>query len=819
MNTFGFLETIGQDLRYSLRTMRQSPAFAITAVLTLALGIGGNTAIFTVIRTVLLKPLEYRDPDRLVRISVDNPPRNIHDISFSPLQFEQLSAARSFAEIGAFTQTTENVTLSGGAGPEALVGARVSGSFLHILGVQPMLGRSFLPEEDTPGAPAVALLSARLWKRRFGADHPWTTGQTVTLDSVPSTIIGVLPPGFQFPFPGVNVWLTRPSEWSAVPPVMRPRVGSLIGFGRLQPRVALDAARAELNVLLRQYISDHPGLYDADPRASMRVVRLQDQLVANVRLRLWMLFGAVGFVLAIACANIASLLLARSASRAAEFAVRVALGASRGRMISQLLTESLLLAFAGGALGALLAEWALSAVARVSALDLPRAGEIRLDGLVLAFTVALCIATGVLFGLFPSLRASRPHLAGLLRDRGQGLGRPSGLRRFGLSAHGLLVISQVALSVMLLIGAALLLESFVRLRGLDPGFQSANLMTINIPLPPLRYDNVQKRMAFWNELVRRVQALPGVRGATVSLTLPLASHYLMPMQVAEQPVLKVSERPMSQIQSVTPGYFQVLGIPLRRGRDFTPQDGPGAPPVIIINESMARRYWPEYPRGPNPVGQHMLVGGTLEIVGIIADTRDSNLTADPQPQVYVLGHLRSPQIGGLMVRTGGDPLRFVNAIRSQVLALDRDLPISDVRAMDEVMQTSIGQQRLTLLLLGCFAAVALLLATVGIYGVIAYAVVQRTPEVGIRRALGAQHRDILRLLLGQGLALALGGVALGAGGALALTRVMKTLLFQVSATDPATYLCIALLFVTVALAASYLPARRATRIDPMAALR
>ena len=423
MNSFGFLETIWQDLRYSLRTMRQSPAFAITAVLTLALGIGGNTAIFTIIRTVLLKPLEYRDPGRLVRISVDNPPRNIHDISFSPLQFEQLSAARSFAEIGAFTQTTENVTLSGGDGPEALVGARVSGNFLHVLSVQPMLGRSFLPEEDTPAAPAVALLSAQLWHRRFGADHPWTAGQTVTIDSVPHTIVGV-PPGFQFPFPGVDVWMPRPSELSAVPPIMRPKVGSLIGFGRLHPRVGLDAARAELNVLLRQYIGANPGLYDADPRASMRVVRLQDQLVANVRLRLWILFGAVAFVLAIACANMASLLLACSSSRAGEFAVRVALGASRVRMISQLLTESLLLAFAGGALGALLAKWALSAVARVSALDLPRAGEIRLDGLVLGFTVALCIATGVLFGLFPSLRASRPHLAGLLRDRGQGLGRP-----------------------------------------------------------------------------------------------------------------------------------------------------------------------------------------------------------------------------------------------------------------------------------------------------------------------------------------------------------------------------------------------------------
>jgi putative ABC transport system permease protein len=826
MNSIGFLETIWRDVLYALRTMRKNSAFALTAVFTLALGIGGDTALFTVIRTVLLKPLEYRDPDRLVRISVNVPLPQQQELSLSLQRFEEMrKAARSFSELGAVGRP-ENMALSGSGDPEALKVARVSANFLSVLGVEPILGRSFLPEEDTRGGRPVAILSAGLWKRRFGAD-PLVAGKTATLDAMPYTIIGVLPAGFAFPFAGPDVWVTRPSEWSALPSRYWSNVAILTGFARLKPQVSLEQARAELNVLHRQYNAAHPGRGASDPGASMRVVWLRDQVVANVRPMLWMLFGAVGFVLLIACANVASLLLARATTRSREFAVRAALGAARGRLIRQLLAESLVLATLGGALGVLLAQWGLRAITRVSALPLPRAGEIRLDGMVLGFTVALSIATGVLFGLFPTLAMSRPDLAGVLRESGAAAGRGLSSRRslFGINARGLLVVAQVALSIVLLIGAALLMQSFARLHSVDPGFQPANLLTMKIALPIARYDTDQKRAAFFEELVRRVEVTPGVRAVTVALRLPTTTRIGTDIHIAGRPDQDAEPQIVPNLQSITPGYLRTLGIALRRGRAFTARDNtPGSLPVVMINEGLARRFWPDYPRGQDPVGQHISTGfdkaiGWMEIVGIMADVNDHGLAFDAESAVYLPTALHPPQVAYLAARTEGDPRRFVHTIRSQVLAIDADQPVSEVRTMDEVIDASIGQRRLTMLLLGVFAGVALLLAMVGIYGVIAYSVAQRTQEVGIRRALGAQPGDILRLVLRQALGLALAGVAIGIGGALAVTRVMKGLLFQVSATDPATYIGIGLLFIVVASAASYIPARRATRIDPMAALR
>jgi predicted permease len=598
-----------------------------------------------------------------------------------------------------------------------------------------------------------------------------------------------------------------------------------MGFARLKPQVTLEQARAELNVLHRQYAAAHPGRGVSDASASMQVVWMRDQLVANVRPMLWMLFGAVGFVLLIACANVASLLLARAASRSREFAVRAALGAGRGRLIRQLLAESLALSAMGGALGVLLAQWGLHAITRVAALPLPRAGEIRVDGTVLGFTVALSMATGVLFGLFPSLAMSRPDLADVLRETGAAAGRGLSSRRslFGVSARGLLVVVQVALSIVLLIGAALLMQSFARLHSVDPGFQPANLLTMKIALPTARYDADQKRAAFFAELVRRVEAVPGVRAVSVVLKLPTTTRLGTDIHIAGRPD---SDGEQSvQGQSITPGYLRTLGIALRRGRAFTARDNAaGSPPVVMINEGLARRFWPDYPRGQDPVGQRISTGydkaiGWMEIVGIMADVRDLGLAEDAEPTVYLPTAVHPPQVAYLAARTEGDPRRFVNTIRSQALAIDSDQPVSDIRTMDEVIEASVGQRRLTMLLLGVFAGIALLLAMVGIYGVIAYSVAQRTQEVGIRRALGARPGDILRLVLGQALGLTLAGVALGIGGALAVNGVMKGLLFKVSATDPVTYAGIALLFVAVALAASYIPARRATRIDPMAALR
>jgi putative ABC transport system permease protein len=818
----GLLEESARDFRFARRLLLKSPGFTAVAVLTLALGIGGNTTMFSAVHAILLKPLNYRDPDQLLRIAVDFPGRPGAS-SFTPLRLEEMRTAPSIAELGSFLIAPLNVTLSGNAEPEALKGASVSANFLHILGVEPALGRSFLLEEDKPGGPPVVLIGWDLWQGRFGGD-PLVAGKAVTLDSTPYTVIGVLPAGFQFPVAGLDLWFPKPFAVSGAPPQLWPTIPAQLGFARLKRGASLEQARAELTVLSRQYVIAHPGLGDADPSSTVRVLRMQDQLVTDVRSTLWLLFGAVGFVLLIACANVTSLLLARGATRSREFAVRMAVGATRGRMIRQSLAESILLAFAGGALGVLLANWGLSSITRVNTLNLPRSSEIQLDYIVLGFTTAVSIATSLLFGLFPSLRVSRPDIASLLRLQGAGASETGGRRgTLLLNARGLLVIAQVALSIVLLVGASLLMETLVRLHRVDPGFQSANLLTMRVSLPRTRYDG-RKQRAFWEELVRRVDALPGVRGATVAQTLPMTIHYATYLAIAELPPVKVGERPLGQYVSIMPGYFRTIGIPLRRGREFSDKDSPGGGPMVaIIDESLARRFWPGYPDGQDPVGSHLLLGGAqeggIEIVGIVASVRENGLAADAQPEIYFpLAHRPVPD-ADLAVRTRSDPLGLVTAVRSQVLAIDRNQPVSAVRTMEDIVNTSIGQRRLTMLLLGVFAGVALMLALVGIYGVIAYTVVQRTQELGIRRALGAQEGDILRLLIRLGLGLTLAGVALGIGGALALTRLMNSMLFHTSATDPATFGSIALLFVLVALTASYIPARRATRIDPMAALR
>jgi predicted permease len=808
-----WLEDLWRDLRYALRTIRQRPGFASVVTLTLALGIGGNTAMFTVIRAVLLKPLAYRDPDRLVHISG----------GATLTRFEEMrTAARSYTGLGAFAVGLENITFSGGTGPEVLKAARVSANFLRILDVEPMLGRSFASDEDAPGGPNVTMISAELWRNRFGGD-PMIAGRTVTLNSTPYTIIGVLPTGFQFPFPGLDLWVTRPSEWSVIPSQGRLLSPILSVFGRLKPHVDVEQASAGLIILNYQYATAHPGTLDSKPNSIERVRPLKDELVANVRSLLWILFGAVGFVLLIACANVASLLLARATSRSREFALRAALGAGRRRLIGQLLAESVLLACAGGALGVLLAKGSLSAIARMSAVDLPRTGEIRMDGMVLGFAVSLSIATGVLFGLVPSLGASRPDLTGALRISGAAASSVGSKRvMLWFSARGALVVGQVALSIVLLIGATLLMKSLADLNRSDLGFKPANVLTMKIALPPARYDADQKKAVFYDELVQRVQSLPGVLSAAVTLTLPMTGFSGTPVQRADGPPLQLNQQPIGIIQSITPAYFRTLGISLRRGREFTEHDSADAVPVTMISEGLAHRLWPEYPSGQDPVGQHIRIGVSpqpVEIVGVVADIHEASASIDPRPGLYRPSAQAPPRTAMFAVRTEGDPLQLVNAVRSQVLAIDPDQPVSAVQTMQDVVETDLGQQRLITILLGSFASVALLLAVVGIYGVIAYSVAQQIQEVGIRRALGAQQSDILRLVVGQGLGLVLVGVALGLAGALALTRVLKSVLFHISATDPATFASIALLFVVVALAASYIPARRAARIDPTTALR
>jgi putative ABC transport system permease protein len=802
-----FVKEFEQDLQYAWRLLLKSPGFAGVAVLTIALGIGGNTAMFTLIRSVLLKPLSYRDPDRVVQMSG----------GATSVRFEQIRAeARSYAGVGAYRGGLQNITLSGGAEPEVLKGASVSANFLEILEVEPLLGRGFRPEEDTATGPRVAMISAELWRRRFNGDRG-ILGKTVTLAATPYNIVGVLPTGFQFPFPDADVWIARPTELvNTLSPV-------LAVFGRLNPGVDLKQATAELAVLNQHYRTAHPGMLDGGkPSQIEQVTPLRDRLVDSVRFMLWMLFGAVGFVLLIACANVASLLLARAASRSREFAVRAALGASRGRLIRQLLAESVVLAVAGGALGVLLARWSLIGITHMTDLELPRAGEIRLDAMVLGFAVLLSIGTGVLFGLVPSLGASRPDLAAVLRASGEAASS-TGKKRvaLGLSVRGMLVIGQVALSMVLLIGAALLMQSLVRLYGVSPGFNPSHLLTLHISLPPSRYDTGRKQAEFFDELARRVQSMPGVRSAAATLTLPFMGFARTPVQLANQPPQPLNQRPLALIQNVTPAYFHTLEIPLKRGREFSERDDAGAPLTAIVSEGLARVLWPAYPNGLDPVGQRILIGSKadpVEIVGIVADVHQF-LGANPWPGVYRPFDQDPLANVSFAVRAAGDPLQLVHAVSDQVLAMDHDQPVSAFKTMDDLMASQGGQRRVILTLLGCFACAALLLAVIGIYGVIAYSVVQRTQEVGIRRALGAQHADILRLVIGQGLALTLAGVALGVGGALALTRVMTSLLFQTSATDPMAFAGIALVFVIVALAASYIPARRATRIDPMMALR
>jgi putative ABC transport system permease protein len=799
------LETAFGDLLYALRIMRKKPGFAIAAVLTLSLGIGETTAMFTVVRSVLLKSLPYRDPDRLVQLS-----RGATSVRFR----EMKSAAQSYAELGDYLNNAFDVTLSGGAEPEVLKGISISANFLEILEAQPLRGRSFRPEEDTAGGAHVAMISEALWRSRFDGD-PEILSRTVILTGIPYTIIGVLPRDFRFPLPGIDVWITRPMEFvNTTSPL-------LAVFGRLNPGATIQTANAELTVLNQHYRIAHPGMLDGKTNPVERVVPLKDRLVDNVRSMLWILFGAVAFVLLIACANVASLLLARGALRAREFAVRAAIGATRLRIVNQLLTECVTLSVLGGIVGVLLARGILIALSRMTALDLPRAAEIKLDSWVLAFAVLVSIATGVLFGLVPSLSASRPDLAAMLRASGEA-GSLIGKKKvaLGFSARGALVIAQIALSMILLIGVALLMQSLARLNGVNPGFNTSHLLTLHITLSPARYATAQKQTAFADELVRRVQSLPGVRSAAAALSLPMTPFPMTPVQLANQPPLPLNQRPLAAIQNVSTAYFHTLEVPLKRGREFSDRDDAQAPFTAIINESLARLLWPAYPNGLDPVGQRILIGARpqpVEVVGIVADMHQV-LETDSSPAVF-RPFDQYPVVSAFLVRTSGDPYGVVNAVRGQVQAIDRDQPIAGVQTMEDLVEAEGGQRRVIVILLGAFSGAALLLALIGMYSVIAYSVAQRAQEVGIRRALGAQDTDIVRMVVGQGLALTFAGIALGIGGALMLTRFLTSLLFHTSPIDPVAYTGAALLFVLVASAASYIPARSAAGVDPMTAIR
>ena len=639
----------------------------------------------------------------------------------------------------------------------------------------------------------------------------------MTLDSKDYTIIGVLPADFRFAFFGPTTDIVAPRVFdlnSLNPGMVQAGVGFLNLVARLKPGMNVATVQADLDRLSAEYRAENPKMPDSDPGLVVHAGNLQDEMVSGVRTAVLVLFAAVSLVLLIACANVASLLLSRALGRKREIAVRMAVGATRGGLVRQLLTESLILALMGGALGAWLSSWGTQALASLAQGTLPRAAEIRVDGGVLLFTLAISVFAGLVFGLMPALQVSRPDLNMVLRSEGRG--STSGRRHNAL--RNLLVVSQVGLSTVLLIGAGLLLRNFVQLSAGSPGFDSHHLLTLGITLPPARYPDSARRVTFFSELLRQVRALPGVRGAAGTTALPVnASRFSMALPDG-QPMVPLAERPIFNLQQITPGYAAAMRIPIRFGREFTDRDDAKAPRVVIVNEALARRYWPK----ENPVGKHILVGrmpGPSEVVGVLGDVPNLAVGTDPQPEIYLPFAQIPSATQNLIVRTAGDPRSVTAAVRARVLALDRDQPVTAVQSMDEVLQAGAAQPRFTTYLLGGLSATAFLLSMVGIYGVIAYSVAERTQEMGIRIALGADNRDILRLVLGHGLVLAGAGIAIGLAAAFALTRLMSSLLYHVSVTDPVTFIAGPALFAAVALLASYLPARRAMRVDPAIALR
>jgi putative ABC transport system permease protein len=802
------------DIRHALRFFAKSPAFAGVAVLTLAIGIGANTAIFSVANALLLRPLPYREPDRLVLISQLRKLNGVRQGPLSWIRFQQIrDDNRSFSGVAAFT--SEDFTLTGRGAPEQFRGARVSWNFFDILGVRPALGRAFTAAEDQPSGENVALISHSLWGRRFGSD-PGAIGSQLTLDSRPYTVVGILPADFRFDLLGSNIDIVTPRVYElnvATPQQVQAGAGFLNYIARLRSGAGLASAQAEMDALAARYRAAYPKNGDSDPALQVGAGNLRDEMVSTARPAVLILFGAVFVVLVIACGNVANLTLSRALGRSKDIAVRTALGASRKSIIRQLLTESLLLALLGGAMGAGLSAWGTRLIAAMAQGNLPRAQDIRISGAVLLFTAVVSVLAGVLFGLAPALQISRTDLVAVLRSEGRGA--TSGRRRNWM--RNLLVVSQVALSVLLVIGAGLLLRNFVQLRSNSAGFDAHHLLTLNIPLPPARYDK-PLQVLFFDELLRRVRAVPGVRAAAIDSALPFNPSRFSPALPEGQPEVPLAQRPIFNIQTMSPGYVETLRTRLVRGREFTERDGATDPRVIVINEAAARRFWPN----ENPIGRHITVGRIpqpIEIVGVLADVRNVNLAADPQPEIY-LPYAQLPTSSmNLVVRTQADPRSFINAIQSQVFAVDRDQPVTAVRTMDEIVEAGAAQPRFTTSLLAGLSLTALVLAIVGIYGVIAYSVAERSQEMGIRMSLGAARGDIFRLVLRQGLSLAAVGIAIGLAAALVLTRLMESLLYRVSVTDPLTFGAGAVLFALVALAASYIPARRATKVDPIVVLR
>ena len=803
------MDTLLRDLRYSLRMLARAPGFTVLAVATLALGIGANTAIFTVANSVLLRSLPYRDPGQLVRISTHRDGSCCVSLPY----FTVLSATnRSFSGVTAYQFDTVNLAVPDGA--EQTDAERVTANFFDVLGARLLAGRTFTPEEDQPGGNQVVLIGYELATRLFGGAQS-SVGQHLALDSKDYTIIGVVPPKFGVQLLGrqPEIWMPRIIEFSLTTPA-RVNLGGMYyeAVGRLRSGVTNAQALAETEVIFQQYKHDKPGNFDATSDVAMTVSNLQANLVANVRPTLLILSAAVGFVLLIACANVANLLLFRALSRRKEFAVRSALGAPRSTLVRQLLTESVLMAVVSGGLGIFLGYLGTRFLGAFTQTNLPQVADIPMDLRVLSFTVAISVLSGILFGLAPSLQLSRPNLGSTLSDEG----RSSTGSRQRNRVRSVLVAAQVALSMVLLIGSGLLIRSFMRLRMVDPGFGAKNTLTAKTFLPPAIYPQPADRIAFYRSALQHLQSVPGVEAAAISTALPVLSTHGAPARFEGEPEVDLGRRTVVLIESISPDYPKAMRMPLVAGRAFNDLDDAQSTPVVMVNQATARRFWPNQ----DPLGKLVWVGRfpPCQVVGVLADIKNDSLASPTQPEVFFpYPQLASPMLY-VSIRSSIDPHSLVSALRAQIVAVNRGQPISDVQTMEERLESASAQTRSMMLLIGVFSATALILALVGIYGVIAYSVAQRTQELGIRIALGASSADIFRLVIGNGLRLAVAGTIIGLVASFALTRLMASLLFQTSATDPITFVASAAVFAVVAALASYLPARRAMRINPTDAL-
>ena len=804
-----------QDVRHAVRMLLKNPGFTIVAVIAVALGIGANSAMFSVINAVLLRPLPYHEPDRLVTIWEESPQRDMYEIPVSLANFRDWEDQNNvFEHISVYTFT--NLNLSGAGEPEQLLAVRSSANLFSLIGAAPLLGRPFVPEEDNEGASRVVILSQGLWQRRFSSDSG-IVGRSLTLNNQSYTVVGVMPANFQFPigFGYLGKVLNDPVDlYVPLAAASKEAVRGSFAFfsiGRLKPGVSIDQARAEMTAIESRLEQQYP----ANTGIGINLIPTHEQTVKEIRPALLVLLGAVAFLLLIACTNIANLLLARAASREREIAIRTALGASRLRVLRLLLTESVILSLAGGCLGLLLALWGTDALMALAPDNIPRLNEVGVDGRVFGFTLAVSLLTGIVFGLIPAIHASKPHLNEALKEGSRGsTGGVAGKR-----IRSILVAVEVALSLVLLIGAGLMIRSFSRLHQMNLGFDPDNVVALNVSLSRSKYPEARQRVAFFQAALERLQSLSGVQSAGATSGLPLTlSVSGSDFRIEGRPEPEPGKEMIINTRSVSPGYFGTLGIPLIKGRDFSDRDNSDDSRVAVINSDLARIYFHD----EDPLGKRITFdegASWLSIIGIIDDVKQLGLDSSAKPEVY----FPYPQAAGpsmsIVVRTASNPLSLVAAMKDQIQEIDKDLPVAGVKTMGQLLSESVSGRRFNMLLLTIFAGVALVLAAVGIYGVLSYSVSQRTHEIGIRMALGAQTSEVLKLVVGQGMLLTLAGLSAGVVASLFLTRLMSSMLFGVTATDPTTFVAVSVLLAGVAVGACFMPARRAAKVDPMVALR